>query len=303
MRKDRGFITVATGDEKYYRLAANLCVSYKKRSSGQCPFALVCDRENDYTAVFDHVIVTGDVRNSTIDKLLIRLSPYSETLFLDADTLVIDDIDDLWDIFADGDDVSAFGCTLPLDSRKGWFTYEGSGAYQDQIKYLISMNGGVYYVRKSAVSEKVFQDAIRIIDNYADIDFKYFSQPQDEPVMAMAMVINDCKPADIAYDMIVLPFSKEKITVDYCGNVYEGKSRTHKKLIHFATARTNLFLYNCLNDVIRNEGHAKDRSHYYRMRLRYAIHDIEYGIRHGGGKVLRSLGMEKLVDFLKWNNR
>lgn len=297
--KTRGFVTVATGSDEYYRLAENLRISYKKRGKGRFPFALICDRENEYTALFDQVILAQEVRRSTLDKLLMRLSPYDETIFLDADTLVIGDIDDLWDVFRDQDDVSAFGCTLPLDSQKGWFTYGGSGAYQDRVKYLISMNGGIYYVRKSALSQKVFQDAQQVVKDYATIDFKYFSLPQDEPVMAMAMVINGCKPADIVYDMIVLPFAKEKISVDYQGNVYEGRVRTHKKLIHFATAKTRLFLYHYLIDVIRSESYAENRRHYLLTRIRYAPRDIKATVFHTGGVILRGWGLDKVVEFLK----
>ncbi len=296
-------MTVATGSEYYYQLAENLCLSYKKRGTGKYPFALVCDRENEYTALFDHVVVAEDVQKSTLDKMLMRLSPYDETIFLDADTLVIGDIDDLWDVFAEADDVSAFGCTLPLDSQKGWFTYEGSGVYKDRVKYLVSMNGGIYFVRKSALSEKVFQDAQQVVKEYDSIDFKYFSLPQDEPVMAMAMVINGCKPKDMAYDMIVLPFAKEKITVDYRGNVYEGAVRSHKKLIHFATARTRLFLYRYLIDVIRDESHGYNRRHYLLMRLRFAPKGIKAAVLHKGGAILRGLGLDKAVEILKNKKR
>lgn len=35
----RGFVTVATGDEKYYKMAADLLLSYRTRGQGACPFA------------------------------------------------------------------------------------------------------------------------------------------------------------------------------------------------------------------------------------------------------------------------
>ena len=65
----KGFITVATGSEYYYRLAANLCISYRKRGSGQYPFALICDRENEYSAVFDDVVLVKDGLSWKIDSL------------------------------------------------------------------------------------------------------------------------------------------------------------------------------------------------------------------------------------------
>lgn len=295
----KGFVTVATGSEYYYQLAANLCTSYRNRGKGKYPFALICDRENEYSALFDHVVLVDDFKKSTLDKLLIRHSPYEESIFLDADTLILDNIDDLWDHFKNQSDVSAFGCTLPLDSQKGWFTYEGSGKYKSRVNYLISMNGGIYYVRKSRKSEQVFEDAIGVVDDYSTIDFKYFSTPQDEPVMAMAMILNDCIPLDMAYDMIILPAHKKKVSVNYSGDVYEDRQLSNAKLIHFATANTRLFLYNYLNDVIRNDAYAENRRHYLCTRLRYAPKDLKARLRHNGGAVLRKFGLSNAVEFLK----
>lgn len=291
----RGFVTIATGSEYYYQLAANLCISYKKRGGGRYPFALVCDRENEYTAVFDDVVLVEDFRKSTLDKLLARFAPYDEIIFMDADMLVLDKIDDLWDVFSAGDAVSCFGCTLPLDSQKGWFTYEGSGPYRDRVKYLMAMNGSFYYIRKGRVAEQVFWDVDGIIENYSAVDYKYFSTPQDEPVMAMAMIINGCRPADVAYDFIILPASKTKVSADSAGNLLEDGRPSRAKVIHFATANTRRFLYNYLNDVIRNEGPA----HYWRTRLKHAPADAKAVLRHSGGAVLRRFGMDRIIEFMK----
>ena len=119
MDKTRGFVTVATGSDDYYKMAADLLLSYRGRGKGKYPFAIICDRENEYTAMFDHVVVVDEFRKSTVDKLLLQHSPYEESIFLDADMLVLENIDDLWDVFREADDVSVFGCVLPLDSQDG----------------------------------------------------------------------------------------------------------------------------------------------------------------------------------------
>lgn len=297
MGRARGFVTVATGDEKYYKLAANLLLSYKKRGQGQYPFCLICDRENEYTAAFDDVVLVEDFCKGTVDKLLMRHSPYDEVLFIDADTLILHSIDDLWDVFADADDVSVFGRVLPLDSQDGWFTYEGSGKYQSQIQYLISMNGGIYYARKGELSDRVFRQALEIMEDYETIDFKYFSKPQDEPLMAMSLVLNGCKPCEKQYDMIILPAHAPKVTVDAEGNVYEDKEPSNAKMIHFSTRRTELFLYNYLNEV--NHSGSGSRGAYLKAKLRYGGKDLKFNTNHKCGAVLRKMGMNTLVDKLK----
>ncbi len=299
MNREKGFVTVATGDEKYYKMAADLYLSYKGRGKGKYPFAIICDRENEFTAVFDDVVLASEFRKSTVDKLLMKNSPYEETIFMDTDILILDNIDDLWDVFKDRDDVSAFGCTLPLDSTKGWFTYEGSGKYKSQIEYLISMNGGIYYFRRSEKSESVFSKAFDLIEEYSTIDFKYFSQPQDEPLMAMSMVLNNCKPCDIAYDMIILPACRKKVSTDYLGNVYEGKRNSKAKFIHFSTARTILFMYNYLNAVNHHDEDWKKRKNYCSMKAKYLLKDLKFNMYHNSGAVLRNIGLDSIVEKLK----
>lgn len=293
----KGFVTVATGDEKYYALAANLYLSYKRAGEGKYPFALICDRKNEFSEFFDDVILVEDIRKSTVDKLLMQHSPYDESIFIDADTLILQNIDDLWDVFADQDDVSVFGCTLPLDSKNGWFTYEGCGKYRPRVHYLISMNGGIYFFRKTPKARQVFSDALGVMDDFASIDFKYFSTPQDEPLMAMAMVLNGCKPCEKKYDMIILPACGKRVSTDYAGNVYENKQPSPAKMIHFSTRRTVLFLYNYLSGIHRSE--KCDRWQYIRVKLRYAPEDIKFNVYHSAGAVLRKIGFDPLVDKLK----
>lgn len=295
----KGFVTVATGDEKYYKLAADLLLSYKKRGKGNYPFCIICDRENQYTKAFDDVVITKEFRKSTVDKLLIRFSPYDESIFLDSDTLVLNNIDDLWDVFADQDDFSVFGVVLPKESKDGWFTYEGSGKYKDRINYMISMNGGIYYLRNTDRAKKILNDALIVIDDYSDIDFKYFTTPQDEPLIAMSMVINNCIPCDKKYNMIILPVSPKKVTVKIDGTVYEGRTKSNASLIHFSEPRTKLFMYNYLNSINHTGNINNLWIEYFKLRIRYLYVDFKFSLFHQVGHLLRKIGMAKLVERLR----
>ncbi|MGF0032185.1 hypothetical protein ACQRBN_04375 [Bariatricus sp. SGI.154] len=297
MNNLKGFVTVATGNDKYYQLAYNLCLSYRKCGQGKYPFALICDKETKYNSFFDDVVIVEQARHSTLDKMLVKYSPYEKSIFLDADTLIINSIDNLWDIFECQNDVTAFGCKLPLDSRKGWFTYEGSGKYKSQIQYLISMNGGIYYVKKGEVADRVFEKAEELVDEYTSIDFRYFKQPADEPIMAMSMVLNQCEPCDIAYEMIILPAYSKKVTMDYCGNIYEDGKLSSMKLIHFSTPRTKLFLYQYLDEI--NHTGRRTKKNYLRVRFKCLPVDIKFDLRHNAGAIMRSIGLSNIVEELK----
>ena len=297
MNTEKGFATVATGDEKYYKLAYNLCVSYRKRGRGIFPFVLICDKDTKYNSYFDDVVIIEDTTHTTLDKMLIRYSPYDETIFFDADTLILDSVDDLWDIFSEQEGVSAFGCKLPLDSQKGWFTFAGSGKYKSQIKYLISMNGGIYYVKKGELAFKVFDKAQELIHEYNTIDFKYFAQPADEPIMAMAMVLNQCTPCDVAYEMLILPASNHKVSTDYLGNIYEDGKLSKIKLIHFSTPRTKNFLYQYLNKVNHSTLHTKRI--YFQFKIKCLPADLKFIFQHSAGAMLRKAGLDSIVDRIK----
>ena len=106
----RGFVTIATGQERYYALARNLLRSYRHFADKPLPFAIIADRENQYTAEFDHVVMIHDASNSYNDKLkLFREMPYEETIFIDADSLAYGDLNVWWDVFRDAGDFSLFG--------------------------------------------------------------------------------------------------------------------------------------------------------------------------------------------------
>lgn len=64
-----GFITIATGDEQYYRMAVNLLRSYRYFTGSALPFAVLADRENEYTAEFDDVRLFPEARRNYLDKL------------------------------------------------------------------------------------------------------------------------------------------------------------------------------------------------------------------------------------------
>ena len=123
----KGFITIATGDERYYRMARTLLRSYRQTCTDPLPFALIADRENEFTSEFDSVIILEHPSYSWMDKLsLLQVCPFDENIFIDADCLIYQDINFLWESFSAADDFSCFGKVLPMESHEGWFTAEAA---------------------------------------------------------------------------------------------------------------------------------------------------------------------------------
>ena len=193
----KGFITVATGNEIYYKMAVNLLHSYKYCSSSPLPFAIIADKHNEFTKEFDDVCIFNEAKCNYLDKLeMYDYLPYDINIFIDADCLVYRDINRLFDIFETADDFSCFGRVLPLDDKTGWFEYENLNAdLQNQIDYVVGLHGGIYYMRKTEKCKKVLDHAKDFALNYADYKFKgKFTNPGDEPLIALSMAVNKCKP-------------------------------------------------------------------------------------------------------------
>lgn len=198
----KGFITVATGNEQYYKIAQNLLRSYRFTTKEPLPFAILCEEENEYTKEFDVVKVYSEATRSYLDKLeMFDLLPFDINIFIDADCLVFNDINRLFDIFENGDDFCCYGRVLPLDDKTGWFEYDNlNDDLKSQIDYVVGLHGGIYYMRRTEKTKKVLDDAKTFSKNYADYKFKgKFQTPGDEPVVALSMAINKCKP--ITHDL------------------------------------------------------------------------------------------------------
>ena len=198
----KGFITVATGNEMYYKMAVNLLHSYKYCSSSPLPFAIIAEEHNEFTKEFDDVCIFNKAKCNYLDKLeMYDYLPYDINIFIDADCLVYRDINRLFDLFEKADDFSCFGRVLPLDDNTGWFEYDNlKDDMKPQIDYVLSLHGGIYYMRKTSLCKKVFDNAKEFAENYYSYGFKgKFTNPGDEPLIALSMALNKCKP--IKYDL------------------------------------------------------------------------------------------------------
>ena len=185
----RGFITIATGKELYYQLAKNLLLSYKLFCDSPYPFAIMCDKENEYTALFDDVVLFQPGEHPYFDKFrLLKEAPYDETIFIDADCLAYADLNDLWDYFASSDDFSGCGTNYPIDSEKGLFQDGQIGEYNGRVHWKPHICGGLYFIRKGASCDALYDECQKIAQHYNDYPWPDFCAPYaDEPVLCLAM--------------------------------------------------------------------------------------------------------------------
>ena len=212
----RGFITIATGNEKYYRLARNLLQSYKLFCDNPLPFAIMCDRENEVTALFDQVVLLEHPLNAFWDKfeLLVR-APFDETIFIDADCLAYADLNQYWDYFAQADDFTGCGTNYPIDSEKGLFQDGQLGKYNGRAHWKPDIHGGLYFIRKGAVCDGIYRDCQYITQHSGEFHWPDFCAPNaDEPVLCLAMAVNGCHAIDAEPSNYGIPWEVTEMDVD-----------------------------------------------------------------------------------------
>ena len=248
MALTKGFVTIATGKEQYYKIAKNLLLSYRFTTENPLPFALLCDEENEYTKEFDHVRVFSTPTRSYLDKLnMFDLLPYDINIFIDADCLCFSDINRLFDIFSEADDFCCYGRVLPLDDKTGWFEYDNLNAdLQKQIDYVVGLHGGIYYMRKTEKCKKVLEDAKTFSKTYADYKFKgKFETPGDEPVVALSMAVNKCKPIPHDFSSLICWWEHENLfKLDITNRyAYCNPLNTKTDIVHWGTRFTKSIPY------------------------------------------------------------
>lgn len=249
MEQTKGFITVATGKMEYYQLAENLLRSYHLFCKKPLPFAVLADQKNVHTDKFDNVILFPDgAANSYLDKLSLgEYLPYDVNLFIDADCLAYGDLNQLFDYFELADDFSCFGRVLPLDDKTGWFEYGNLGELQKKVSYVVGLHGGIYYMRKGETCRRIFKAAQAFVPDYPKFKFKgKFNNPGDEPLLALSMAVNGCRPIPFEDEAICCYWEHlDHMKIDLSEGVAQVESEQpyNALLVHWGTRYTRKLEY------------------------------------------------------------
>ncbi len=190
-------MTIACGKDEYYSMACNLLRSYRLHNPDGAPFAILCDKENDYTRQFDKTIILQDSTRSYLDKIkMFSTPPYDENIFIDADCLCYRDIQDFWEDMPEKG-VTCYGKTLEENSNQGWFKKDDlEDKYRGRVSYSVSLHSGIVFFRNDELTHAVYSDCLDVIENYQNNKFTIFKQPADEPVLALSMAMNGCYPVE-----------------------------------------------------------------------------------------------------------
>lgn len=275
----KGFVTIATGSEKYYKIAENLVISCKLTNPNR-KFAIITDKNNTHTELFDDVMIIDNPKNSYLDKIELLLNtPYDYNLFIDADCLVYQSLEDVWNKFGESE-FSAFAEKLPLSNREdGWFINDDLGKYKDKVYYITRLNGTVYFIKNCDFCKEMHKLCLELLNDYSNYNFKIFEKPADEPIIALAMALKNADVIGMQNSSIgVYPFIKGTVKTNYMNNTFTVYSKYNNEinyysLLHFGFENTKKPFYKAEIKRIK--------SIYYNKRSNYKFWYFFYSINHG----------------------
>ena len=254
----RGFITVATGREEYYKIAVNLLNSYRQFTENPLPFAILAEEENEYTEQFDQTIILRNPRRTYMDKLeVLNNIPFEETIFIESDILAYKDLNKLFECFSVNYEFFIEGENYDIYSKKGWFLLNEAGEFKDKIKFIPRFHSGIIFLKKSEVCKTIYNNCIYVRDNFEKFNIGGSMVALDDKCLALAMALTDCRCIPIkefqlesfhlSKNLVVYPHLKCKsklvISMQKKKLFYKAKRKVEILACHFGNSLTRESLY------------------------------------------------------------
>ncbi|HEY4194334.1 MAG TPA: hypothetical protein VGM63_02285 [Mucilaginibacter sp.] len=191
-------LTIGTGKKLYVDLAVNLARSFLHwHTDSTIVFQLVTDQPQFIPAdlINKIQIITvkpGELGLGFSTKLhLDKLASEGQTLFIDSDCLVFENLDGLFSRFK-GHAVSVAGNYI---ANGEWFGDIRSICDKFNIPHIPQFNGGLYYLEKGEKATEVYTTARKLEEQYDEIGFvRLRNRPNDELLMALAMQLHGQTP-------------------------------------------------------------------------------------------------------------
>jgi hypothetical protein len=183
---ETGFLTVATGPRKYIDIAINLANSLEL-TNNHVKRAIITDSTDSRLKQHFHIVIPlkESINGFQLKVKSYYYTPFQKTIFIDADSLVIRNVDHLWKAF-NGNPVTVLG--KKVYSGRLLDVDVESLCVKLGLEYMLTFNGGVYYFEKSAKADEVFAYTEYIIANYDALGlYKHHGNIADEGVMSVAM--------------------------------------------------------------------------------------------------------------------
>lgn len=227
-QRSRGVITLGFGAKRYQDMAKTLLKNIRIRSP-RTQTAVVSETQQGWEGLADFVIpLKPEYGEGFLQKIhLDYYSPFDDTIFIDSDCLVVDDLEYLWDKFA-GYNFTVCGTEM---FEGQWFRGDiGVARQRLGIEGPVpKFNGGFMYWSRGNVSANVFSGARELEPRYHELGFhgiRGYGDPTvtDEILVSLSMALVGEKPMDDQGTVMRTPIGLE-------GNLKVDVLRGHVRFI------------------------------------------------------------------------
>jgi hypothetical protein len=255
-----GVITIAIGKKyisqaKYLALSAVLNAPHTLR-------AVITDKPEALVEYYDVVLpYNAEYGDPFAAKTRLHLyTPFEKTLYMDADSLVINNIDYYWKYLED----TSFIYTGSLITEGDWYFNVREIIKQIDTQWLPKFNSGMFLFKKDAVAKQVFDTAYDYLihqhEKGMSVDFFRGKMLPDEPFLAIALAKSDIKPVEDYGRFSRTLINAEKIRIDVIKRFaffYKDDKFVFPLVVHFCGNFGNLFflrekikLFVCFNSPL-----------------------------------------------------
>jgi hypothetical protein len=197
MSVSKGIFTAAIG-KKYVHQAKYLAYSCMLHAP-HAARAVVTDRPEALSPYFDHVIPydPGLGQPFALKTALDKLSPFDETLYADADSLLVNNVSPLWE-YLDRRSMAYEGRTI----RSGtWYFNVEKVLEKTGLPWIPQFNSGFFLFKRDDISARVFETASALMKSAEKNDdwgigFFRGTMLPDEPFLALALAKENIPPLD-----------------------------------------------------------------------------------------------------------
>lgn len=195
----RGYLTLATGRPEYYTWANNLARSILKYEA-TAQICLLHDADEQiarqHAPSFTHYVQVDQdqvPRGVEIKLHVDKYTPFSRTMYLDADMLMSNPgADEIWE-HAGGSDVLFAGAKL---SKGVWYTDIAEVIKANNLDHVVKHNSGSFYFTSGARSREFFSFCREIRESrpFISSEHSHGRGISDEPIFGVALAHFSIEP-------------------------------------------------------------------------------------------------------------
>jgi hypothetical protein len=234
----RGVVTIAIGSQVYLDMARDLALSLELHCPHIARAVLTDSTSIELARLFDTVIpYRPEYGHGLYPKIWIdQYTPFQETLYIDGDSLVVRNLDLVWNLFRDQE----FAFVGKVISTGYWYTDIAALLARLRLASIPSLNGGMFAFKSGEVASRILRRTREIFRDEEQFPFDPWGNSRtDEICLAIALEEEGIGPVPDAGTTMRTPIGiRGSMDIDVlagrCTFDKDGE-RVTPAIVHFAT--------------------------------------------------------------------